>query len=106
MNEEIFEKIKAFTLDKWFQTDTPWTRETRIEEDLGINGGDGVDFILAYGKHFKVDISNFMAADYFEPEGMNLITPRTIPNKKTLTLGHLEKGVIAGRLDETVINSK
>ena len=43
-----------------------------------------------------------MAADYFPNEG-SLV--RFGNPKKTLTVGHLEKAIIAKRLDEQVINS-
>jgi hypothetical protein len=57
-----------------------------------------------------------MAADYFKAEGgVDFITPlinlfkknKVKLNKatKTLTLGHLEKAISVGRLDEEVINS-
>jgi hypothetical protein len=47
-----------------------------------------------------------MAADYFKPEGLDILGffSKGIP-RKNLTVGHLEKAVIAGRLDEEVINS-
>ena|ERR1035437_9299162 len=104
MGEENFEKIKEFTIKEACLTDEVLTRKTRIEEDLGITGADAVEFIIAFGKHFNVDVSKFMSGDYFEPEGMNWsITKTTIPNKQTLTLGHLEKSLLKGKLDETIL---
>lgn len=49
-------------------------RETRIEQDLKITGEDAIEFIVAFGKEFNVDVSNFMAEEYFEPEGMCLFS--------------------------------
>lgn len=52
-----------------------------------------------------------MAADYFEDDG-GIKMPSFVKNifktsssKKILTVGHLEKGIIAGQLNEKIINS-
>lgn len=85
-------------------------QDARIYEDLGIYGDDATDLLVAYGKEFNVNISNFMAADYFADEGLDLIgfiVSLFIGKKKqykVLTVGHLEKGILAGRLDEEIIN--
>jgi len=57
-----------------------------------------------------VDVTKFMAADYFDGEG-DPILPAVIriptgKKNKILTVGHLEKGILAGRLDEEVINER
>jgi acyl carrier protein len=82
-----------------------------LEDDLGVSGDDAVEFIAAFGKEFNVDVSHFMAADYFEPEGdiillsiLRFLTGRKKQSKKILTVGHLEKAIVAGRLDEDVIS--
>lgn len=53
-----------------------------------------------------------MAADYFSNEGgpilpaiIRFLTNRKKRERKVLTVAHLEKGIITGRLDEEVINS-
>lgn len=79
---------------------------TRIEEDLGITGTDAIELLIAFGKEFKVDVSNFMAADYFHGEGHSWLNPGYKPNKKTLLIAHLIKAVSAGKLDESVTKSK
>jgi acyl carrier protein len=86
------------------------TSEARIYNDLGIYGDDAIELLVAYGKEFNVDISNFMAADYFEGEGLDaigLVVGLFSGKKKqykTLTVSHLENGIVAGRLDEEIIN--
>lgn len=84
-----------------------------IEDDLGVYGDDAIEFIVSYGKMFNVDVSNFMAADYFSAEGdvilpalIRLFTGKPKTQKKKLTVGHLEKGITFGRLDEDVINKQ
>ncbi len=113
MSENMFTKLVQFTIKQSCVKDEQITRETKLYDDLGIYGDDAVDFLVAYGKTFNVDVSKFMAADYFKGEGIEIIGPiikriigqkKTEPVKKTLTVAHLEKGIIAGRLDEEVIN--
>jgi Protein of unknown function (DUF1493) len=108
----IFERIKNFVESKRWKYKFPLTRITRVEEDLGIYGDDANEFLIAFGQEFNVDMSKFMAGDYFSDETagaagtiMRFFSWNNKPNKKTLTLGHLEKAVAAGRLDEDVINS-
>jgi acyl carrier protein len=112
MSSEIFDRIKKFTVKQGAVEEEEVTEDASLEKDLGIYGDDAIEFIIAYGKEFGVDVSKFMAADYFSPEG-DLILPAIIrffagkkkTQKKELTLRHLERAVLAGRLDEDVINS-
>ena len=110
MNQDVFNKLKEFVVNKSGVDDEPINESTRIQEDLGVSGDDAVEFILAYSKEFNVDVTNFMAADYFEDEGGLRIwyflkgAFGFSKKGKILTVGHLEKGIHAGRLDEEVIN--
>jgi acyl carrier protein len=112
MSSEIFESIKKFTVKQTGVSDDEVTEGAGLENDLGVSGDDAVDYIIAFGKEFKVDVSRFMAADYFSPEGdsilpaiIRMFTGKKHPKQKELIMRHLEKAVIAGRLDEEVINS-
>ncbi len=112
MNIDYFEQLLRFIDHQRWKYKFLLTRETQLENDMGITGDDAVSFLLAYGKEFNVDISNFMAADYFKGEGVDILggiirmfTNKQEPQLKKLTLGDLEKGILAGRLDEGVINS-
>lgn len=104
INDVVFNKIIYFVEEQRWKYDFTLERTTKIEYDLGITGDDAIEFMIAYGKEFNVDVSNFMAANYFEPEGMNWLLPKSAISKKELTLGDLEKGIIAGRLDEEIIS--
>ena len=80
------------------------TASTGIQRDLGVYGDDAVEFLVAYGKLFQVDISQFMAADYFDGEGLDVLAWFKHPKKrKELTAGHLQQGIAAGRLDEQLL---
>jgi hypothetical protein len=78
---------------------------TGMQRDLGVYGGDAVEFLLAYGKAFQVDISQFMAADYFDGEGAGFPAWfKPVRKRKELTIGHLQQGIATGRLDEQTIS--
>lgn len=107
MNEELNEFVSQFSGIKKGRI----TPDARLVKDLGIDGDDGIEILVAYGKKFHVDVSNFMAADYFNPEGdpilpflIRFLMGRPGPIKKALTINHLEKGILAGKLDEEVLN--
>lgn len=112
MNEKVLEELKQFIINQRWEYKIPLLRETKLQEDLSIYGDDAVEFMIAYGKHFNVDVSKFMAAEYFSDEGgvkLPVAVKKLFKNggasKKVLTIGHLEKGILAGRLDEEVIKS-
>lgn len=107
MNHDLF----AFIVDFSGASISEVNSQARLIEDLGVDGDDGVELINAYSKKFSVNISKFLAAEYFNPEGdiilpaiMRLCTGKTRPNVKILTIAHLEKGILAGELNEEVIN--
>jgi len=112
MSSEIFNTLKGFTVKQTGVTEEEVTEDAGLENDLGVSGDDAVEFIITFGKEFNVDVSKFMAADYFSPEGdsilpaiIRLFTGKKHPKQKELRIKHLEKAIIAGRLDEEVINS-
>ncbi len=109
MSNEIFYKLKAFVTKQAAIAEDEVTEDAQLEDDLGVTGDDAVDFIIAYGKVFNVDVSNFMAADYFGSEGgmrLPLFLSSNKRTRKTLTVKHLVKGIAAGRLDKEIINDK
>lgn len=121
MNNEIFDRLKKFVSEQGFGYTLPFpflfkkkelTRETSIEKELRVTGDYADEFLIAFGKEFNVDVSKFRIGDYFGDEGDPILPEliRTFTGKKSrqtkeLTINHLEKAVIAGRLDEEVINS-
>lgn len=111
-NVDIFGKLKEFVIKQSAVDDEEITRQTSIADDLGVYGDDAVDFIIAYSKQFNVDVTKFMAANYFRDEGgislpsfVKKVFGETERKYKKLTVGDLEKGILAGRLDEEIINS-
>lgn len=112
MNDTIFNRIKQFTNKQAGIIEEKITENSSLENDLGIYGDDAVEFIIAFGKEFNVDVSKFMAAEYFSAEGdtilpgiIRLFTGKKKPKQKDLTIKHLMKSITAGRLDEEVIKN-
>lgn len=48
--------------------------DTRVSEDLGLEGDDAIEFLHGYSKMFNVDISEFPFDKYFCSEGFELFT--------------------------------
>jgi len=61
-----------------------------------------VELLDAFTRKFNVEIGNFDFNKYFNDEPFGLTFARKL---SPFTIGHLEKAMIAGKLDEEVINS-
>ena len=105
INIELYNKIALFTEKFCFLDRDEIILSSRIEEDFGVTGDDAIEFLIAFGKQFNVYLSEFKAADYFNPEGTSIIILTHVPNKKTLRMIHLLKAAMVGKLNESVINS-
>lgn len=112
MNVDLFSELQEFVVKKGGVDYDEVNRDAKIEEDLGIYGDDAIEFLKEYGEKFSVDISQFKAADYFSPEGdiilpalIRILTGKKKKKTKYLTIEHLQKGILAGKLDEDVINN-
>lgn len=112
MRKDSFENLIDFIVKQCAVDPTEVTRDARIEDDLGVYGDDAMELLVAFGKSFDVDVSKFMARDYFSAEGdkilpaiIRVFTNKKKVSRKVLTVGHLEKAIIAGRLDEEVIET-
>lgn len=69
MNSDIFDRLKMFTVNQSAVEEDDIEENTSLKADLGINGADAVEYVVAFGKEFNAHVSNFMAAEYFSPEG-------------------------------------
>jgi hypothetical protein len=110
MENDIFKKIVRFVEEERWKYTFELKRSTKLDEELTINGDDAKDFIRAFGRKFNIDVANFIAVTQFEEDGEVIIPSavRFLTGKKKLdfaemTLGHLEKAVIKGKLDETIL---
>jgi acyl carrier protein len=105
-----FDKLKEFIVEQVGVEENEVTPYARLYEDLGVYGDDATDLLINYRDRFNVDVSKFMAADYFKGEGTDVIgglirlfSGKQSGGLKTLTVNDLGKGIVAGRLDEEVI---
>jgi acyl carrier protein len=99
-----FNDLVTFIRDMTADYDTPITLETLVENDLGVSGLGAENFIVAFGEQYNVDISHFKFSKYFysEPHIFSFLSrKKTTPFK----VAFLVKAIVAGRLDEQVINS-
>jgi acyl carrier protein len=111
MSDSNFDKLKEFIVEQVGVHEDEVTPDSRLYDDLGVYGDDATELLIEYGKRFNVDVSKFMAADYFKGEGLDVIGSifrlfagkQLGPQLKVLTVNDLEKGIVAGRLDEEVI---
>ena len=102
--QKLFEKIKKFISAQCGISETKIFENSCLEKDLGIYGDDAIELMIEYGKVFQVNVSEFLAADYFSPEAK--YSPFLIKDskKKELNIRQLMKGITAGKLNESVIN--
>lgn len=120
MEDEFLKKIRSFVYDGGWGYTLPFplllkkkeiNRETKLVSDLKITGDDADDFFVAFAKEFDVDVSGFKIGDYFGDEedfvsgAIKDLFRNKEKGRKSLTIGQLEKAIIAGRLDEDTINS-
>ena len=100
MGDSNFDKLKEFIVEQIGVREDEVAPDSRLYDDLGVYGDDATELLIEYGKRFNVDVSKFMAADYFKGEGMNLtdgllriLTGKEWNRKyKTLTVDDLGKG--------------
>jgi acyl carrier protein len=105
-NNNPFNKVRNFTIvQNGLSESEIITEDTSIQDDLGVYGDDAVEFILAFGKEFNVNVENFQISDYFDGEGFKLFSILTDKifgsiKKKEFLVKHLIKATLTGRLDE------
>ena len=74
MNDIIFARVKTFVAKHAAIAQEKLKLDTRLLEDLGIDGADGVELIEAFCKAFEIkDMKYINISEYFYPEGDLLI---------------------------------
>ena len=68
MNNGTLEEVKVFVAEFWDEPETHLGAATSVNNDLGIDGDDGVEFMLEFSQRFGVDLSTFPHGEYFGPE--------------------------------------
>ena len=68
MNDEALEEVKSFVAGFWREPKDRLSAATSVNDDLGMDGDDGVEFMLAFSERFGVDLAVFPLDKYFGPE--------------------------------------
>jgi hypothetical protein len=90
----------------------PITSETDIIEDLGMDGDEGIDFMILYGKTFNVNLTEMFVHKYFAAEGGQFMAGMLEKigikksKRKSLTVGDLQMGIEVGYLNDNMIEGK
>ena len=90
MAEPLDLTVRRFTSDFTNVALEGVTLNSALVEDLGVDGDDGVDFIVQFADRFQVDLSGFNASDYFDSEGLPLHAP-FVWFLQLVTLGRLPR---------------
>jgi hypothetical protein len=67
-SRDLLEEVKSFAAEYWGEPIERLTAETSVNEELGMDGDDGVEFMRAFGERFAVDLAAFPHGKYFGPE--------------------------------------
>ncbi|WP_175841462.1 DUF1493 family protein [Burkholderia arboris] len=117
MKDDTWERFEAFTRQELgrplFGGRLNLQPQSRLEEDLGVTGLDGVKFIDKWAETFNVDAEGFPYRRYFGPEGQELLSSliglfvkRLRPPKRyPLTLGMLAEATRRGKWDTDAIEA-
>jgi hypothetical protein len=100
--EDCFPELISYLKEKSGEHNMPIERQTLIEDDLGVTGEDAYDLIVQISKMYQIDITGFDFAKYFNDEPLIFLSDRMV---LPFTVGHLEKAIIAGRLNDEIVNS-
>ncbi|HKU74613.1 MAG TPA: DUF1493 family protein [Pyrinomonadaceae bacterium] len=68
MNKELLDEVIAFVVEYWEEPKGRLFAETSINNDLGMDGDDGLEFMQAFSQRFAVDLGTFPHEDYFGSE--------------------------------------
>ena len=82
MSEQQFEEEIIQFVKSCVGEETTLTQDTRIIEDLGIDGDDAGEFMTAFAEKFQIEWNEFQWHDYFDSEWWLSITGK--PFKKML----------------------
>lgn len=111
MKDDTWERLEAFTRNALGRPllggKLKLQPESRLEQDLGVSGLDGVEFIDKWAVTLGVDAQRFPYRRYFGPEGQELLSSfiglfvkrLRQPERRPLTLGMLAEATRRGKWD-------
>ena len=68
MNVELLNEVIAFVGEYWHEPKGRLFAETSINNDLGMDGDDGLELMEAFSRRFVVDLGTFPYDNYFGDE--------------------------------------
>lgn len=68
MNMALLNEVTAFVVEYWGEPKSGLSAETSINDDLGMDGDDGLEFMEAFSRRFAVDLAAFPYDNYFGVE--------------------------------------
>ncbi len=71
MNKDIDDRVIDFVANYVGIDANEVNKGTTVNDELGVDGDDGMDMLESFSKEFDVDISSVKDI-YFGPEGLNL----------------------------------
>lgn len=73
--DSTFMSIKEFVKKELsLRSSIGLSSETRLVEDLRVDGDDALELIEKFAERYQVDLSGFDSRQYFEEEGMHWLT--------------------------------
>ena len=67
-DDDIYARIKGLVVDHTRVREAVLTPQSRLFQDLGMDGYDAEEFLTAYATEFGVDMAGFRFDDHFGPE--------------------------------------
>jgi acyl carrier protein len=74
-----FDRVRGLVIGQSGVPTAEITLETRLVEDLGMDGDDGHELLETFANEFGVDMSRMASLNYFSDEGAGLPIPSLVP---------------------------
>ena len=85
MRDDTYSRLVAFISEQYWTPRRGFHPSTRITDDIGIDGDDGIELIQAIANEFDVDFTAFDPSSYFLPEGFNVVGCLFFPFRRFLS---------------------
>ncbi len=73
MEDDVYLKVRDFVADYLGERKERLTENSRLLQDLGVDGADAVELLESFSEKFGVDMAHFPLSEHFGPEaGFNL----------------------------------
>jgi hypothetical protein len=97
-SDDMVERVKAFVAVHTLYPRRRMTLDTRLMEDVGLDGDDAVELFRDFAVHFEVDLSEINWDRHFGPEGCNPVFALWY-----WTLGHRKHPMVPVTISDLVV---